>query len=265
MGVILDVQGRLYNSERLPQRELDVGATGFVLQRGNAYGEALVQVSTMSKAALAAEGTYFVTPGSVTPGTKLAFGAAQVAFTDTIPIIYLQNNGPFGPTGKRAYLDFIDLIGLLPQTASTDGLYFALVTDVPRALSVDNMALLVPVSPNTDVVDAKAVLDVRVQNNAANSTLAVSNASTKRIVAQGVIPRWVGVLGDSVRFVFGNWDAGDSVQALTAAAVAQPGRFIVSLPPVVLGGNRSATLHLWQPGNTQAAQAAIVHIGHFER
>lgn len=265
MGAILDTQGRLYNSERLPQRAPDAGATGIVLQRGNAYGEAIAQISTMSKAQLAAEGTYFVTPGSTTPGTKLPLGAAQIAFTDTIPILYLQNNSPFGPTGTRAYLDFIDLIGLLPQTASTDGLYFAIVTDVIRALTLDNMALLVPVSPNTDVVNAKAVLDVKAQSNAANSTLAASNASTKRIVAQGVIPRWVGVLGDSVRFVFGNWDAGDSVQGLTAAAVAQPGRFIVSLPPVVIGGNRSATLHLWQPGNTQAAQAAIVHVGHFER
>lgn len=265
MGVILDTQGRLFNSELRPARASDGGATGQVLARGNAYGEGIVQVSTMSKAQLAAEGSYFTTPGSVTPGTKLALGAAQVAFTDTIPIAYFQNNEPFGPTGKKAYLDFIDLIGLLPQTASTDALYFAIVTDVIRGFTTDNMTTnLVPVPANTDL-NAAASLQVKIQSNAANSAIAASAAQTKRVVAQGAIPRWVGVLGDSVRLVFGNWDAGDSVQGLTAAAVAQPGRFIMSLPPVVIGGNRSATLHLWQPGNTQAGQAAVVQVGHFER
>lgn len=268
MATILDVQGRLYNSERLPQRAIDVGATGQVLQRGNAYGEGLVQVSTMSKAQLAAEGTYFVSPGSVTPGTKLALGAAQTAFTDTIPIAYMQNNSPFGQTGKRAYLDHIDLIGLLAHTSSTDGLYFAIVTDVIRALTTDNLtggtSAMVPVCPNTDVIDAKAVLDVRFQNNAVNSAIAASSVNTKRVVVQGVIPRWVGVLGDSVRLVFGNWDGGDSVQALTALSAACPARLVVACDQVVIGGNRSATLHMWQPGNAVAPQA-IVHVGHFER
>lgn len=264
MGVILDTQGRVFNSERLPARAIDGGATGAVFVRGNAYGEQIVQISTMSKAQLAAEGTYFVTPGGA-PGVKNALGAAQVAFTDTIPTIYLQNNEPLGATGKKAYLDFIELSGLLPQTASTDAFYFELVTDIIRAVTTDNMTTtLLPVSPNTDITVASS-LTVKVQNSATNSAIAASGSQTKRVVARGAIPRWVGVLGDSVRLVFGNWDAGDSVQSLTAAGVAQPGRFVISLPPVVIGGNRSATLHMWQPGNTQAAQAAIVHVGHFEK
>lgn len=265
MSTIVDAQGRLYQSERLPQPALDGGATGNVLARANKYGEANVQPSTLNKAQLAAEGTYFVTPGSTTPNTKNALGAAQVTFTDTIPLVYLQNNEPLGPSGKKAYIDFLDLAGLLPGTAATDGYYFAIVTDIIRALTTDNMTTnLVPVPPNTDI-NAVSSLLVKVQNSATNSAIAASAAQTKRVVVQGVIPRWVGVLGDSVRFVFGNWDAGDSMQALTAAAVAQPGRFVIACPPLVIGGNRSATLHMWQPANTQAAQAAIFQLGHFER
>lgn len=265
MATIVDAQGRLFNSELRPARVIDGGPTGNVFARGNAYGEGIVQISTMSKAQLAAEGTYFVTPGSTTPGTKNALGAAQVAFTDTIPLAYFQNNEPFGPTGKKAYLDFLALDGLLAQSASTDGWYFAFVSDVIRAVTTDNMTTnLVPVSPNTDINVAASLL-VKIQNSGTNSAITASAAQTKRIVAQGSVPRMIGVAGDSIRFVFGNWDAGDSIQSLTAAAVGQPGRFVVSLPPIVIGGNRSVTLHMWQVANTQAAQAAIVTLGHFER
>lgn len=262
MAQILDVQNRIVVAEALPGPQPDNGMSAQpAFARGNKYGEAVVQNMLAAKHGLAAEGSYFVTPGSTTPGTKLLLGAATVAFSDTTGILYLFNPQPAG--GIKAYLDYIKLVGLLAHTTSTDALYFAMVMDTIRTPTTDNTAVLVPVSPNSDVSPA-AKLTVKAQSSATSSVLPASNTGTKRVVATGSFPRWVGVLGDEATIVCGSWDGAGSVQGLTAATAAAPGKFFAHTGPIIIGPQRSLVLMLWQPANTVAPQA-MFEMGHFER
>jgi hypothetical protein len=84
--------------------------------RGGRYGEQYVLPLISTKHLLADEGSYFIATNP-TPGTALAYNV-QAAFSDTVPLLYIQNNdSKANPLAKRMYLDYIkaDLHGCASQ------------------------------------------------------------------------------------------------------------------------------------------------------
>lgn len=228
--------------------------------RGGRYGEQYVLPLVPTKHMLADEGTYFIAT-NVTPGTAQPYNI-QAAFSDTTPLLYIQNNdSKANPFARRMYLDYIKLICSVAPASST-GARFALKTDPQlRTLSTNNTLAITPTSPNSDVA-TQSVCSINAQNNGAASVLTASSGSARLVAnaSTGGIP----IVGDELVLVCGPADPGP-YPGLTAAQAVCPGRKVSCLPPIILGPNSALTLFAWFPSNAATGLSYEFEMGWWER
>jgi hypothetical protein len=219
------------------------------------YNEGYALSLFPTKHLLADEGSYFIGTNP-TPGTALAYNI-QASFSDTVPFIYLANTD----TVKRAYLDYIKIIVTTAAATGTQA-YYAIKTDrAARALSANNTATIVPVSPNSDIANA-SVCTLNAQNNGTASAIGGASAAA-RVVARGSFGGLT-IIGDELAIVCGSADPG-SYAGLTAAQATCPGRKCSVSPPIVVGPGANLTVHLWFPGNATTGLSYEFEMGWAER
>src|ERR1041384_6542634 len=129
-------------SRMLPQAEQD-NDPGIV--RLGRFGDVWTIGAVRKQHALADEGSYFVANNS---GTGVATAAAPTAFSDTAPLLTINNSDTAGnQNSKRIHLDWIRLTQTAVGTAGVDlRLRGILDTTTPSAGTP-----LTPVCPNSDV------------------------------------------------------------------------------------------------------------------
>lgn len=182
------------------------------------------------------EGSYF-TGTNPTFGTGIA-GPNQATFSATSAIFTFLNKA--GAGGPRSYLDYIRLICTAAGTAAGI-MNIGIVTDATARGSAGTAVGLV--SPNQD-----ASVGANTQALYTPTVAAASNAA--RNVARATGKMAALTAGDEILLIFGSVEK--SAGIISAAAA---GRYIVPLPPVILGpgSTQSAIIHAWFTGITAAA------------
>jgi hypothetical protein len=243
-AVFRGIVARLLPTPFLDDRDSDKPA------RLRRYGDVGIEGGLLATAnALNDEGTYVVTTNP-TIGTGFTFVAAQTAFSDTAPNIYIQNNEQsLNVTGKAVYLHYIRLLASAAATTASSLQYAIVIDPSPRALTTNNMTQATLVTPNTAVAAPGSVL-VYVQNSATVTTLG-ARSTNARMVARGAIcvatAPAVNAL-DTFLWTFGEPMA-IPLAAATAGVVGQTRTAV--LPPVEIGPNGgNMTMHLWLPAST---------------
>ena len=118
-----------------------------------------------------------------------------------------------------------------------------------------NNTTLTPV--NTNIDDSTASVAKIEAFSAAFLTLPAADA-TARTVARGVVGG-LPILSDELVIQFGGIDM--AAQGTSATA----GRKVSVAPPIIVGPQQSATVHVWIPGNAVTAAQFEYEIGHWER
>lgn len=182
------------------------------------------------------EGSYFT-------GTNPTFGAGiagpnQATFSATSAIFTFLNKAGIG--GPRTYLDYIRLICTAAGTAAGI-MNIGVVTDAVARGSGGTAVSLV--SPNQDASVATVT-----QALYTPTVIAASNAA--RNVARATGKMSALTAGDEILLVFGTVE-----KAAGIVSSATAGRYVVPLPPVILGPGsiQSAVIHAWFTGITAAA------------
>lgn len=211
------------------------------------YGEqfALALMSTTDHE-LADEGAYFVATNTAV-GTGQTWVAAQTAFSDTAPNFYIFNpEAPANPLAKSIYLRFLKLISTAVATSTTLIRYSAILDNIPRAPTTDNMLAITPVCPNGAISTLPMTPTIKVQNSATASVVPASSAS-KRIVANGT---WGGlnVVGTELQVNFGSTDAGGGQNGVAAETI--PNRRVNNDPPIIIPPGYSCIINVWLVGSS---------------
>lgn len=206
------------------------------------YGEqASMSLISTSDHELADEGSYFVATNTVV-GAGQTWVAAQTAFSDTAPNWYIYNpENPSNLSAKSIYIRSLKMISTAVMTSTTLIRYCAILDNVPRAPTTDNMALIVPVCPNGAYSTMPMVPTIKVQNSAIASVVPASSAS-KRIVANGTLGG-LNVVGTEFQINFGSSDAGGGQNGVAAETV--PNRRVNNEPPLVVAPGWSLMIHVW--------------------
>ena len=238
----------------LPTRSLDSNDID-AAPRLTGYREQYAQsVLPPTDHSLLEEGCYMVATNP-TIGTGLAMVAAQTAFSDTAPNLYIWNaENPADPASKTIYLRHIKLIATAAGTAATHWRYAFILDNVARALSTDNMLAIVPVNPGgangkgTVIPFGGSGNSVfKFQNSATASAIAASSPN-KRIVGQGVLGG-LNIVGDEMVIAFGTTDVGAHA-GLTAAQVAGISRRVSGAPAIGIPPGFSLVGNLWAPASS---------------
>jgi hypothetical protein len=237
-------------SQGLPNPKLGDGLPAFA--RIGPRRDAYVNLVLPDFKTSADEGSYF-TGTNATFGTGVA-GPNTAAFSATSAIFTFLNKAGVG--GPRTYLDYIRLIVSVTSAAAT-GVQFGVVTDAIVRGSAGTPVTLV--SPNQDagVASNTQVLYTPTVAAASGSARNVSRASGRTSAAPAI------AVGDEYLLAFGSVEkAGGSL--IYAATVA--GRFVIPMPPVILGPGsvQSAVIHAWFP-NIAAAASFEFEVGLLER
>lgn len=245
-------------SRLLPQKSDDDSDNDKPI-RLNRWKEPILPPTPASYHGLADEGSLMVATNP-TISTGMLWVAAQVAFSDTAPNLYLYNAHPF----LSIWLVFLKLIATQPATAATAVHYAAILDNVDRALSTDNTQYIMPVCPRSGlslpIPFANAAKSggsrLQVQNNATASVIAASSANARR-VARGVLGG-LNIAGDELQINFGSLDAGAQPATTAVEAAGQPGRRVSCEMPVIIDPQHSLALHLWMPGSSASINPELV-------
>jgi hypothetical protein len=197
------------------------------------------------------EGSYF-TGTNATFGTGVA-GPSAAAFSATSALLSFLNKGGAPGAGTRTYLDYVRLILTAIPTAGTRFDVGVTADTIARATAGTVVSVA---SPNTDALDQGAITQVLY-----NPTVAAAGPNARQI-ARATVKVGTPVVGDEYLFVFGSVEKAGAVIASTTVA----GRYVIPMPPVVLGGggNQTALLHLWS-ATSSAAPSFEFEIGLIER
>jgi hypothetical protein len=237
-------------SRALPQPLSDTSEARTRLTR---YGELAVLPAIQKPHPLADEGAYFVATNP-TPGSAITY-AITTAFSDTVGAYFaIKNNDSASNTSyKRVYLDYIKLlVNTVPASA----------TAVHYAIKVDNVSrytsggsIITPVSTNMDIANTGTVAQMW-----AGALTLTAAGSSARIVARGTLRGVIPTINDSYVINCGGMDGGGSL-----ASAAASGRAVDSCPPIIIGPQQFALVHLWFPSNAATAGQFEFEVGWWER
>ncbi len=189
------------------------------------------------------EGSYWVATNP-TPSTGVAYGSGgtQATFADAAAAFVWKNNAS-AADGIRMYLKYVRMIlgGTIP--ASSTSLQFAVKVDNGNRVPTANATAITPVNPNMDIgAGSGAPAGVVYVPNGGIPT--VPAAVSARLIGRGSLRQVIPVVLDELELRFGAVDGPGAVVATGA------GRYVTSAPPVVIGPQQFALLHLWLPSGT---------------
>jgi hypothetical protein len=220
--------------------------------RTTRYGELVVELLSSTRHALVDEGSYYTANNNQ---SGLATAAAQNAFSATASaFLLIQNTGSASdPNAKRIYLDYVQLMCTAAGTNGT-AIFAALVLDNTLRYSSGG-TLLTNNNANMDVATSASVSKVYAGGGTPLvCTAATNNART--IVGQRLVKNAIGVANDSYLLQFG----GDLFASVSATTIITS----QNLPPVVIGPQQSAMLHIWLPSQS-VASSYMPEVGWWER
>jgi hypothetical protein len=204
------------------------------------------------------EGAYFVANNAQT-GVAMT---TTLAFSATAPFLVIQNTAAAG--GKKIYLDYVDL-GTTAAGSAASGL-----TLIQMALYLDsilryssggtNLSANI-VCPNMAVspTSVAAVYAGAITAAAASAARAVSGLKTVRPTVSATV---ADVVGELKHFTFAGGAASHGAPITVAAANV----ISIPLPPIVIGPQQSALIHLfYAAGGTPVAASYAPEIGWYER
>ncbi len=216
-----------------------------VAQRMDRYGGAFGTAPVVGTSPWAEEGTLFVarTP---TPGSGVSFATTQTAFSETAPLIVMNN----GSSTKQIWLSYLKLIITAAATGSSTFQYAVKTDNAFRTFTAgnNNTTTAVPKCPNLGV-SATSLTSINYQNASTVSALAASSGSTI-VVAEGAMGG-ITIVNDEYTIEFGQRQLSGS-SGLTAVQAVDSARKASSAPPVVVPPLGSATFYLWMAGNNNA-------------
>ena len=195
------------------------------------------------------EGSYCV-GANATFGTGVA-GPNAAAFSATSAVMsFLNKNGTGGP---RTYLDYIRLILTAIPTAGTRFDIGITLDTVARATAGTVVSM---VNPNIDSVQQGPNTQVLY-----TPTVAAAGGNVRQ-AARATLKVGAPVVGDEYLLVFGTVEKSSSLIASTTIA----GRYVVPLPPIIIGGGgfQTALIHLWSV-TSSAAPSFEFEVGLLER
>lgn len=224
--------------------------------RGSRYGEAYVLTMVPTKHMLADEGSYFVTTNP-TPSTLIAYGAGgtQTTFSDTVGFLVIKNNAS-AIDGRRVYLDYLKILvgGTVPATATSTQVAIRVDAAGKDRTPTANSSLLGPVNVNAD--DSTGSQAQIWAPNAGTITVPAASGSA-RLVSRGTLKVGISVTLEEYLLAFGCVDG----PSAGVAAQTQVDRS----PPMVLGPQQFAVIHLWQPGAATNPLSFEFELAHWER
>jgi len=233
----MDFTGYRFVSELLPTPTAD---NGQARPRTNRYGDQYTNIMNGSRHNLVKAGMYhlFTNP---TPSTAIAYGSAgtQATFSDTAAFMVVKNNNALSdPAPKDLCLDYLRLLvnGTVPASATST--QFAIKIDNVSRVPSANFSLLAPVNARLRSTAGQPKLWVP---SAGVPTVPASGESA-RLVSRGTLRSVISVTLDEYVMRFGGIDGAG------AASASGAGRYPSDAPPVVLGPQEYAVIHLWQPG-----------------
>jgi hypothetical protein len=195
------------------------------------------------------EGSYCVGTNA-TFGTGVA-GPSAAAWSATSALVSLLNKN--GTGGPRTYLDYIRLILTAIPTAGTRFDVGVTLDTVARASAGTPVTM---VNPNIDSVQQGPNTQVIY-----NPTVAAAGGNVRQ-AARATLKVATPVVGDEYLLVFGTVEkVGGAIASATVA-----GRYVIPMPPIILGGGgfQTALVHLWSV-TSSAAPSFEYEIGLLER
>ena len=234
----------------LPSSNPDSTNNDVAIRQGT-YGEVYTQPLVRKSHNLADEGCYFIINNAQT-GITPPLG---VAFSATVAALTLYNNDTLG---RRLYLDYINLTCAVAITATTSvvgeaNAFLALVVDNGSRYSSGGTVLTAPVNPNLS--NSTTTPNIAAQFGNLTATAATGAARTlvgQRVTRPSPTTSALTLVGDTWLLNFGAVEA----MAATSQTVTNANFIPVPMPPVVIGPQQSAVLHLWWANHTPAGGAA---------
>lgn len=245
MAVEVAITGEVDRTK--PHAELDGTDIDWRISR---YRELMVNPAVVTKHVLSDEGSYFTTNGAQ---TAQATAATPTAFSATNPFLIIYNKSdPSDDFAQRIYLDYITLCATAAGTAGAS-VQFAVTVDTGNRYTsggVELSANSVTVGPTSTATLSRAF--------AGNITAAAASSTVKTVVGNRYMKGTIPVAGDTYTVRFGSSSAIDMIGVSTSVYTTN------NLPPVIIGPNQCAILHLWLPSQS-AASSYLVEAGWWER
>lgn len=230
-----------------PHAELDGTDIDWRVSR---YRELMMMPAVLTKHPLADEGSYFTTNGAQ---TAQATAATPTAFSATNPFLVIYNRSdPSDDFGQRIYLDYMTLIATVAGTAGVN-VQFAITIDAGNRYTSGGIELtpnIVTVGPTSTSTLARVF--------AGNITAAAASNLAKTVVGNRFMKGAIPAAGDTYTVRFGSASAIDMIGVSTNVFSTN------NLPPVIIGPNQCALLHLWLPSQS-AASSYLPELGWWER
>jgi len=229
-----------------------------VSQRGTRYGDAYVAPIMPWRQALADEGSYhiFHNPTNDASSTLAGHAAPVLADADvtmTKPFILMRN---LLNTGKRVFLDFIEITVITAGAAGTQACWAAQLDTGATRLSSGGTALTV-VNPNGQATNA---LDSTALTLLGGAPVSGAESSAVRDLGFGTLRPSIEIAGDIKVFDF----VGDYGIASTIAAASVRTQ-VQRMPPVALGYTDQFLLALHGQASQNAAGVYQVRGGMWVR
>lgn len=209
-------------SRMLPQAEQD-NDPGIV--RLGRYGDIWLAGGVRKQHGLADEGSYFVANNS---GAGIATAAAPTAFSDTAPLLTIQNQDSAGnQNSKRLHLDYLRVTQTAVGTGGVDvRIRIVLDTTTPSGGTALN-----PVNPNMDVPQRASVASVRLLGTGVTQ----SGASRVIVGTLQVIPTQTAPMTALSEFFLNFGGVEGYYPAYSVAAGTNIVKMPWPAPPIVLG------------------------------
>lgn len=244
----LEVSSHLEVDRTRPHAELDGTDIDGRLSR---YREACMVNMVRTKHPLADEGSYFTVNNAQ---TGLATAAAPTAFSATNPFILVYNTcGPTDDFAMRAYLDYLTLVCTAIGTAAAS-VQFAITLDRGNRYSSGGTELTSQIRAPSQVTSLASTM--RIYGGNITATAATANART--VVGNRYMKGAIPVVGDTYTTRFGTTDNPDMIGVSTIVFTMN------NVPPILLGPDESALIHLWFPSQS-AASSYVPEFSWWER
>lgn len=226
-----------------PHAELDGTDIDMRLSR---YRELQIMPVMFTKHPLVDEGSYFAVNSAQ---TGIATAAAPTVFSATNPFLVIYNAcDPSDDFALRYYLDYAMLLATATGTGATS-IQFAITLDTGNRYT----------SGGTDLTSSvkscgPTSMGSLARVYAGNLTASAATSSAKTIIGNRVMKTATApapTVNDQYVVRFGSPSVPDM------ASLAGTGTLSVnSLPPVIIGPNQSALIHLWFPAQSAASSFA---------